>query len=85
MNGSIYKVVYSDIKGKPVSHLPITYKVNFRSFERAMKTAKRLHLFNRDVVVIESDEKGMIASWELNTDYKGGMIFDYNESRTDLN
>ena len=85
MNGSIYKVVYSDIKGKPVSHPPITYKVKFRSFERAMKTARRLHLVNRDVVVIESDSQGMIASWELNTDYKGGMIFEYNKTRTDLN
>ena len=84
MNGSIYRVVYSDVKGKPVSHLPITYKVKFHSFERAMKTSKRLHSGKRDVVVIESDSKGMIASWELNTEYQG-MIFDYNEARTDLN
>lgn len=83
MNKSIYKVVYSDVKGKPVSHLPITYRVNFRSFDRAMRTAKRLHSGNRDVVLIESDDKGMIASWELNTEYQG-MIFDYNESRKDL-
>ena len=83
MSGSIYRVVYSDIKGKPIAHLPITYRVKFRSFERAMKTAERLHSGKRDVVIIESDDKGMIASWELNTEYQG-MIFDYNESRTDL-
>lgn len=77
---SVYNIVYSDIKGRPAQHLPITYRVNFRSFERASKVAKRLHRDNREVVIIASDSQGMIASWELPADYDG-VAFEYNESR----
>lgn len=60
-----YQVTYSDIKDKPVNHLPITAKTKFRSFERACTFAKRLHKQNRDIVIVENDNDGFIANWEL--------------------
>lgn len=83
MNKSTYRIVYSDIKGKPPAHLPIDCKTKFRSFKRATKLAHNLHKEGRDVVLLESDANGFIASWEL-TAFESVPAFEFNESRTDL-
>lgn len=83
MNKSFYKVVYSDIKGKAPSYLPLTAKTKFRSFGRASQFAKNLHKQNRDVTLIESDDRGYIASWKLIAG-KEATVFEFNESRTDV-
>jgi hypothetical protein len=68
VSDSTYKVTYSDIKGKPADHLPITAKIKFRSFKTAKSFAWKLHGQNRDVVIVESNSDGVVAIWE----YVGG-------------
>jgi hypothetical protein len=60
----MFKVTYSDIKDKPPSHFPLTWSTDFRSFERALKLAHKLHKQNRDVILVETSEDG-IFTWEF--------------------
>lgn len=62
---SIYTLTISDIKGKPVDHLPITLKTRFRSLERVMAIAKKRHAENRSVVIVEHSNDGCVYSWEM--------------------
>ncbi len=61
---TVYNIVYSDMKDKPVSHLPVTAKRNYRLLSRVMIDAHALHRQNRDVVVIERNQDGIVATWE---------------------
>lgn len=74
-----YKLVYTDIKGQPPQHLPITCTTCYRSFDRATKAAKLLHKQGRSVVIIEQSDKGVIATWELEAG-QDKVVFDCDEN-----
>jgi hypothetical protein len=61
---TVFKVVYSDIKGKPIIRWPLIWSTNFRRFNSARVIANRLHEEGRDIVIIERDDNGMVATWE---------------------
>ena len=63
-----YRICYSDVKGKDFSHVPLYCLTKFRSFERAMKEAKKLHKENRDFTLLQINEKGCVTAWELRAD-----------------
>jgi len=62
---STYTLTISDVKDKPVDHLPITLKTRFRSFERVMSIARKRHSENRSVVIVEHSNDGYVYSWEM--------------------
>ncbi len=75
---STYRIVYSDIKDKPPSHLPVTMATRFRSSARAFKTAKRLWKQGRSVVVYESNALGCVCTWEFESGTET-VVFDCDE------
>lgn len=63
-----FQLVVSDIKDRIPRHLPYTLKTKFRSFERAVAVAKRNVKENRDVVLVELCEHGMVHTIEYSHD-----------------
>lgn len=71
---SYYKLIVSD---RP--NLPFTLGVKFRSQKRAMQMMRYYHKQERDVLLAEFNDFGMVASWEM---YAGNslVIFDCCET-----
>lgn len=69
-----YKIVYSDLKNKPISHLPVYWSTNFRSFSRALNQARKLHKQNRDIVIIEQGSR-FSKTWEIKHDEDSNKRF----------
>jgi len=71
-----FRVVYSDIIDKPISHLPITARPKFRTFSGAYHFVKGCLKQNRTATLFEMCSEGIVARWEYEDDI---IVFDCNE------
>jgi hypothetical protein len=60
---AVYRLTYSSVRAKDVTHLPVTSPVCYRSAKRAFKTAERLQKAGRNVCVSEFVENAWLATY----------------------